>query len=49
MLLCLQIDDLFRVSEAFFSLPRDVKSKYSRPSQGSKHGWVALERERYGG
>ncbi|XP_035662148.1 2-oxoglutarate-Fe(II) type oxidoreductase ppzD-like isoform X2 [Branchiostoma floridae] len=39
------ISRTFETADKFFSLPKEVKTKYSRPVDKG-HGWVCLERER---
>ncbi|XP_048578865.1 2-oxoglutarate-Fe(II) type oxidoreductase ppzD isoform X2 [Nematostella vectensis] len=41
-----KVEDVQKVSETFFELPKEKKQNYSRLSDGSNHGWIALERER---
>lgn len=44
-----QISDVRKAGDEFFTLPADVKRKYTRASDGSNFGWVSLERERWEG
>ena len=41
-----QISGIRRAGDGFFNLPVDVKSQFTRPSDGRNFGWVSLERER---
>jgi len=40
-----EISDVRKAGDEFFTLPADVKRKYTRASDGSNFGWVSLERE----
>ncbi|KAJ7340038.1 hypothetical protein OS493_002760 [Desmophyllum pertusum] len=40
-----EIEEVRKAGDGFFNLPTDVKTQFTRPTDGGNFGWVSLERE----